>query len=348
MATITARKRQDGTTAYTAQIRIKRKGKIIYQETKTFDRKRLAETWANRRELELQSPGGLDHALRPSITIRALIERYTAEVSDLSSWGSSKAFDLKRLASSGLGELDATTLTVSQIIDFVRTRRLEGAGPATAGNDLVWLRTVLKAARALWDIPAALQEVNDAAEHCRIMGLIAKSRQRDRRPTAEELDQLRDYFARRDNRAEIPMLDIMEFALLSARRQDEITRLKWTGLRESDHTVLVEDLKHPRYKTGNTRRAKLLLEAWEVIQRQPKTSEFIFPYKGKSIGAAFTRACHVLGIKDLRFHDLRHEATCRLFERGYAIQEVMMFTLHESWTTLKRYTHLNPGDVPQR
>lgn len=348
MATITARKRQDGTTAYTAQIRIKRKGQVVYQETKTFDRKRLAETWSNRRELELQAPGALDQALSPAITIRALIERYIHEVSSLSSWGASKAFDLKRLAASDLGDLDATTLTVSQIIDFVRTRRLEGAGPATAGNDLIWLRTVIKAARALWGIPAALQAVNDAAEHCRLMGLTAKSRQRERRPTAEELEQLRDYFGRRDNRAEIPMLDIMEFALLSARRQDEITRIKWANLRESDHTVLVEDLKHPRYKTGNSRRAKLLLEAWEVIQRQPRTSEFIFPYKGKSIGAAFTRACHVLAIKDLRFHDLRHEATCRLFERGYAIQEVMMFTLHESWATLKRYTHLNAGDVPQR
>lgn len=348
MATITARKRQDGTTAYTAQIRIKRHGKIVYQETKTFDRKRLAESWANRRELELQAPGALEQALSPSVTIRALIERYMTEVSELSSWSASKTFDLKRLAASGLGDRDAIALSVSEVIDFIRARRLEGAGPATAGNDMVWLRTVLKAARALWNIPAALQAVNDAAEHCRLMGLIAKSRQRERRPTAEELEKLRTYFTRRDARSEIPMVDIMDFALLSARRQDEITRLKWVNLREIDHTVLVEDLKHPRYKTGNARRAKLLLEAWEIIQRQPRTSEFIFPYKGKSIGAAFTRACHVLEIKDLRFHDLRHQSTCLLFERGYSIQEVMMFTLHESWATLKRYTHLNPGDVPQR
>jgi hypothetical protein len=33
-----------------------------------------------------------------------------------------------------------------------------------------------------------------------------------------------------------------------------------------------------------------------------------FPYDPKSVGAAFTRACHILGIQDLRFHDLRHEA----------------------------------------
>jgi len=61
-----------------------------------------------------------------------------------------------------------------------------------------------------------------------------------------------------------------------------------------------------------------------------------------SVGTAFTRACHLLGIKDLRFHDLRREATSRLFERGYQIHERAPFTLHESWNELKRYTNLRP------
>jgi len=53
----------------------------------------------------------------------------------------------------------------------------------------------------------------------------------------------------------------------------------------------------------------------------------------------------VLGIRDLRFHDLRHEATSRLFERGYQIHEVAQFTLHESWNELKRYTNIRPENV---
>ena len=36
----------------------------------------------------------------------------------------------------------------------------------------------------------------------------------------------------------------------------------------------------------------------------------------------------MLGIEDLRLNDLRHEATSRLFERGYQIHEVAQFTLH--------------------
>jgi site-specific recombinase XerD len=49
------------------------------------------------------------------------------------------------------------------------------------------------------------------------------------------------------------------------------------------------------------------------------------------------------------FHDLRHEATSRLFERGYTIPQVAQFTLHESWKELMRYTHLlkkNLRDLP--
>lgn len=42
----------------------------------------------------------------------------------------------------------------------------------------------------------------------------------------------------------------------------------------------------------------------------------IFPYTADAISTAFTRACRVLWIADLRFHDLRHEATSWLFEAG--------------------------------
>jgi integrase len=62
---------------------------------------------------------------------------------------------------------------------------------------------------------------------------------------------------------------------------------------------------------------------------------------------AFRRACRKLGIKNLRFHDLRHEATSRLFERGYEIHEVQQFTLHTSWQQLVRYTHLRPEQIPE-
>ena len=46
MGTITSRKRKDNSTAYTAQIRINRDGKTVYQESRTFDCKQVAQAWA--------------------------------------------------------------------------------------------------------------------------------------------------------------------------------------------------------------------------------------------------------------------------------------------------------------
>jgi integrase len=141
------------------------------------------------------------------------------------------------------------------------------------------------------------------------------------------------------------MKAIVDFAIASARREAETCRLEWRDNNAATRTGLVRDAKHPTSKDGNHRRFKYTSEAWAIVENQPRTSACISPYDPKSVGAAFTRACHVLGIEDLRFHDLHHEATSRLFERGYQIHEVAQFTLHESWNELKRPTNLKPESV---
>ena len=45
-------------------------------------------------------------------------------------------------------------------------------------------------------------------------------------------------------------------------------------------------------------------------------------------------------LADLRFHDLRHEATSRLFGKGLGIMEVASMTGHKSLSMLRRYTHI--------
>jgi hypothetical protein len=44
---------------------------------------------------------------------------------------------------------------------------------------------------------------------------------------------------------------------------------------------------------------------WDIVQQKPNHCRYIFPYDPKSVSSAFTEACKVLGIVDLRFHDLR-------------------------------------------
>jgi integrase len=81
-------------------------------------------------------------------------------------------------------------------------------------------------------------------------------------------------------------------------------------------------------------------EASAVIDTMPKIATEIFPFTTDAITAAFTRACKVLDIDDLHFHDLRHEGVSRLFEVGRTIPQAASVSGHRSWQSLRRYTHL--------
>lgn len=179
---------------------------------------------------------------------------------------------------------------------------------------------------------------NAAREVLRREGLVAKSNQRERRPTPSEIWKLSRFFHDKW------MLHVMWFAIYSARRQSEIVKLRWEDLNETDRTIWVRDLKDPR-KKGVKRKCKLPRSAFKIIMRQPRVSDYIFPFNSKTIGSNFTRACKLLEIDDLHFHDLRHHATSCLFERGLSIQQVQLVTLHSSWQTLQRYCNMNPSDL---
>src|SRR5262245_37190476 len=86
-------------------------------------------------------------------------------------------------------------------------------------------------------------------------------------------------------------------------------------------------------------------DGWAIRQEQTQSgrrSKRIFPYNSRSLGTAFRRACKKLGIQDLHFHDLRHEARSRLFEAGLSIEQVALVTGHKDWKMLKRYANLRP------
>jgi len=336
--TITVRSRADGTKSYRAAIRIKRKGKVVYRESRTFDRKALAKDWATRRELELQEPGALTRVQHRGITIGDLIKRYQKEFG--ASFGRSKARDMDRLQGYDLAAIDAMEVTSQDFVAHVMWR-LKTVKPQTASNDLIWLRSVFKTARSAWGIPAAIDALNDAAETCRRERLVSKPDQRDRRPTLGELEKLLEYGKSTEARRTTPTTEIILFALFSARRQDEITRIRWSDLDKRTQSVIVPDMKHPSHKMGNNRRVYLTDEAWAIIQRQPETDERIFPFNSKSISTRFTEWCKFLGIEDLHFHDLRHECISWLFERGWDIPRVAGVSGHTTWSSLQRYTHLS-------
>ena len=56
-------------------------------------------------------------------------------------------------------------------------------------------------------------------------------------------------------------------------------------------------------------------------------------------------ACDLLFIKDLHWHDLRHEACSRLAEQGWTIQQIQMISGHKTLQSLQRYMHIRPESI---
>lgn len=325
------------------QVQVRRQGGPPL--TRTFDTKTAAERWARQQEAAIER--GEAPGRQPRLTLGELIARHREETPRI---GRSKAAVLASLERE-LGHLRLRELTPETLIRWGRARAAAGAGPATLAIDLVFLAGVLRTARVVWRLPVDDAPVRDARAALAHLGLVGRSRERERRPSRPELAALLAHF-RANARASIPVADIAEFAVASGMRLGEICRIRWADLDPGRRVILVRDRKDPRRKAGNDQLVPLLdktgLDALAIILRQPRRGELIFPYKPQSVSRAWQRACAALGITDLHEHDLRAEAATRLFEAGLAVQEVARVTGHREWRTLQRYERTRAEDLPAR
>lgn len=337
MATFSKYKKKDGTVSHTAQIRIRRGGVIVHTEAFTHTKLAIVKAWAKKRETELAAPGAIE-ALKFTVSIGEVLRWYLT-FSDRA--GRSKVSTIEFLMTQPIAELDAVKLTVEDCLHHAASRK--PAKPATILQDFIWLRLAMNSYRVAKSAPVASSNVEDAMTLLRASRAIGDPDKRDRRPTVSELDHLLGYFDRKDGRQQIPMVDVLLFALFSARRESEITRIRQAD-RDGDR-ILVRDMKHPK----GVRDTWVFLtdEAMAILDRQPK-GELYFPYQPKSVGAAFLRACKFYEIKNLRFHDLRHECASWLFELGWDIPRVAGVTGHQSWSSLQRYTHLRERGIKDK
>lgn len=336
MATITARPRKDGTVGYTAQIKIKRGGKVIFSLAQTFDREAAANTWAKKKEAALAKPGGLDAARKVKGNLSDMIDKYVELFGK--EIGRTKEQVLLAIKGYAIAEKAMEDITSADVVDLARELG-KGRKPQTVLNYLSHLSAVFSVARATWGVDIDRNVMRDAMEAAKHFGMVAKSAKRERRPTVDEMTRLMQHFeAKTRRRNSMPMQRVAAFAMFSTRRQEEITRILWTDLEEG--RVLVRDMKHPGDKMGNNTWCVLPPEAEAIARAMPKVAPEIFPFSTDAISAAFTRACQTLGIEDLRFHDLRHEGASRLFEMGGTIPRVAEVTGHRTWQSLQRYSHL--------
>jgi integrase len=140
-------------------------------------------------------------------------------------------------------------------------------------------------------------------------------------------------------------------AIETAMRQGEIYSIRKSGINAQNQTLRIPETKtdKPRTIPLSTRALKALTEqmraSGNVVQMVDRP---IFEVNRWTEWNRFTRLKEQCGIEDLRFHDLRHEATSRLFERGFNVMEVASITGHENLKHLKRYTHIKPESLVAR
>ena len=344
MGTIITRKRQDGTTGHTAQIRMKRKGALVHSEAQTFERKPAATAWLKKRESELAVPGALDRLKAVDPPLSEAIDRYARE--SLKAIGRTKAQVLRAINRHAIAAKPCSTVTSEDIVALAR-ELVTGEAPVqpqTAANYLSHLAAVFRVARPAWGYRLDQQAMTDAAVVAGKLGFIGKSHERDRRPTLDEMDRILTHYADRRIRLpqSLPMVSIIVFAMFSTRRQSEIIRMAHADIDRPGCRVMVRDMKNPGEKAGNDVLCSLTPEALRILDAtpaKPGRSE-VFPYNEDTISASWTRAMVTLGIEDLHFHDLRHDGVSRLFEMGWTIPQVATVSGHRNWTSLKRYSHL--------
>ena len=119
-------------------------------------------------------------------------------------------------------------------------------------------------------------------------------------------------------------------------RRGEMMSLAWDNIDDERARIIL-----PLTKNGRSRRVPLTPLALECLRSLNKRHpERIFPVTDNAFRHAWDRLKKRAGIEGLTFHDLRHEAISRMFDKGYNIPHVMAVTGHRTASQLFRYVQL--------
>lgn len=147
-------------------------------------------------------------------------------------------------------------------------------------------------------------------------------------------------------RARTRLWDYVSLALETGLRRGELLHVRWSQV---DLDLGLLDLPAEITKNGLPRLIPLTLRAWRILRMQPRDGEFVFGYKPDTVSQAWDRARKRAGSPDLRLHDLRHEATSRLFERTtLRDSEIGSITGHTDPRMLQLYYNKRPEEFVKR
>ena len=131
----------------------------------------------------------------------------------------------------------------------------------------------------------------------------------------------------------IYLYPIIVLALESAMRRSEILSLKWADIDFKRGLITVENTKN-----GYPRIIPITDKSYNILKNLKVINEYVFPLTTNSLRLMYQRLCKRLSLK-IRFHDLRHEAISRLFEKGNTIPEIAAVSGHRTISQLFRYAH---------
>ena len=164
---------------------------------------------------------------------------------------------------------------------------------------------------------------------CKLISKPKICNKRERRLSNEEYN-----FLIKGNYRNETLKNIIEIAYETGMRKSEILNVKKNHI--DDQTLII-----PESKNGHSRKIPLNKRALSIFEQ----AILPFPLSSNALRIAWDRLKKKGNIKDLHFHDLRHEAISRFFEKGLSIPEVALISGHKDVRMLFRYTHLKAEDI---
>jgi integrase len=291
---------------------------------KSFLTLKDAQLWAKRIEVAIErgEAVGTQRAV-----LGELIERYRLTVTPSKKGSYAENLRLLKWAKHPFGDRDAHSIKPTEIAEW-RDARLKLVANNTVRLELAALSVVFQEAKKEWGFSTLTNPVH-------LIRRPSPGKGRDRRLEGDELVRVISH-------SESPMLgEIMALAIETSMRLSEIVSLRWESI-DLNRSIA----KLPDTKNGDVRFVPLSSTALHLLRSMNVAKEgLVFPIKSHGVTVAFRRAVARAKIDNLHFHDLRHEGTSRLFEKGLHVMEVGSITGHKTLSMLQRYTHLRPESL---
>src|SRR5262245_61991454 len=267
---------------------------------------RYMEVKADRRDLPPDP-----NALR-GITLGELVARYRDTVSPRKRTAQAERIVLNAFLLHPICRRRLSEITAADFAAY-RDERLKEIKASSLKRSLVPIHNLYELAKREWGLPVGDNPVAN-------LKLPPTDVRRERRLKAGEWKKLME--AAHQSRNQL-LLSVIRFAVLTGLRRGELLAARWDDVDWQQRVLIVRLTKN-----GHPRALPLTTECLKLLRILPKREERIFPISGNAVRLAWTRLCQRAGIVNLHFHDLRHEAISRFFEKGLTVPEVALLSGH--------------------